>query len=133
VDIKLEQRRDLRRRAVESEAALWSVLRAHRFGGVHFRRQHPCGPFILDFYCARHRLAIELDGGQHFEPAAQAHDARRTEYLAARGIRVLRFGADLIFRDRAGMLAAIAVALGLDDGSLAWSSNDDRGGSSAPP
>ena len=114
MDIKLEQRRDLRRQATNSENALWHLLRARRFAGVKFRRQHPCGRYVLDFYCAQHRLAIELDGGQHYEEPGQAYDERRNEYLRARGITVLRFGSDLVFRDRGSVLRAIAVALGMD-------------------
>ena len=89
------------------------MLRGRRFGEVKFRRQYPCGPFILDFYCVRRRLAIELDGGQHYEEEHQAYDGRRTAFLEARGIRVLRFATDLIFRERESVLAAIALALGL--------------------
>jgi very-short-patch-repair endonuclease len=114
MDIKLSQRRDLRRHATAGEAALWALLRRHAFGGFQFRRQHPCGPFILDFYCPRKKLAIELDGGQHYLAPGQAYDLRRDQYLAARGITVLRFGADLIFSDRESMFAAIAVALGVE-------------------
>jgi very-short-patch-repair endonuclease len=90
---------------------LWSLLRGRRFAGFKFRRQHPCGPFILDFFCAQSRLAIELDGGQHLESEAEAYDARRSRYLTKRGITVLRFGADLVFRETDGVLMAIAVAL----------------------
>jgi very-short-patch-repair endonuclease len=111
VDIKLDQRRHLRRQSTDAEKALWSLLRAHRFAGLKFRRQHPCGDYILDFYCAEQRLAIELDGGQHFEASGLAYDERRDRYLTWRDIRVLRFGADLIFRDPEGLLLAIAVAL----------------------
>jgi very-short-patch-repair endonuclease len=117
MDASLARRRKLRRQSTDAEIALWSHLRARRFAGFKFRRQHPCGPFILDFFCAQSRLAIELDGGQHFEQEAQAYDARRSRYLADRGITVLRFGADLIFREPAGVLAAIAEALGIDDPS----------------
>ena len=114
MDDRLARRRQLRREASDAEAALWSHLRAHRFAGFKFRRQHPVGPFILDFFCAARSLAIELDGGQHFEDERQAYDARRTRYIAARGIRVVRFATDLIFRERDGVLRAIAVALGAD-------------------
>jgi very-short-patch-repair endonuclease len=118
MDLRLERRRELRRRCTDAEAALWEVLRDRGLAGAKFRRQHSCGPFILDFYCARRRLAVELDGGQHFEPAAQAYDARRSAYLATRGITVLRFGTDLIFREREGVLTALAIALGIDVPSL---------------
>ena len=110
----LARRRELRRNSTDAEAALWSHLRAHRFAGFKFRRQHSCGPFILDFFCTRRKLAIELDGGQHYEPEAQAYDARRTDYLARRGITVLRFATDLVFRETDGVLSAIADALGID-------------------
>jgi hypothetical protein len=56
------------------------------------------------------------DGGQHFEASARAYDARRTAYLAAKGITVLRFPTDLIFRERDGVLKAIALALRIDPG-----------------
>jgi len=114
MDLKLDQRRYLRRMSTDAEAALWTLLRGRRFGGVKFRRQHSCGPFILDFFCMQKKLAIELDGGQHFEEAGLAYDARRDAYLAERGIRVLRFGCDLVFREREGVLMAIAAALGIE-------------------
>lgn len=113
-DVPLKRRRQLRRDATPAEIALWSMLRAHRFGGFQFRRQHPCGPFILDFFCARRRLAIELDGGQHFEQAGLEYDARRDRYVQARGITVLRFATDLVFSEPEGVLTVIAQHLGID-------------------
>ena len=59
--------------------------------GVKFRRQHPIGPYVLDFYCYELRLAVELDGYRHNAPAGRESDERRTATLAARGIQVLRF------------------------------------------
>jgi adenine-specific DNA-methyltransferase len=81
-------------------------------GGFKFRRQYPCGPFILDFFCPARRLAIELDGGQHYEASAAAYDARRSHFLATRGISVLRFASDQIFRETEAVLMTIAFALG---------------------
>jgi very-short-patch-repair endonuclease len=89
------------------------MLRGRRFVGFKFRRQHPVGPFIADFFCRAHLLAVELDGGQHYEAPKQAYDLRRTRYLNERGIRVLRFPTDLVFRERDGVLTAIALALGV--------------------
>lgn len=106
--------RRLRREQTDAEAALWRLLRGRRFGNIKFRRQHPCGPFILDFYCSRRHVAIELDGGQHYERAAQAYDERRTRYLNARGITVLRFATDLVFRETESVMAAIALHLRLE-------------------
>ena len=113
MDLSLTRRRQLRRDQTDAEAALWRCLRGRRFVGFKFRRQHPCGPFILDFFCADRRLAIELDGGQHYEEAAQAYDARRTRYVNERGITVLRFATDLVFRESEDVLNAIALALGI--------------------
>jgi very-short-patch-repair endonuclease len=113
----LLRRRRLRLRSTIAEAALWSTLRGRRVAGFKFRRQYPCGPFILDFFCARRRLAIELDGGQHHDSRARAHDARRNAYLAAHGITVLRFPCDQILRNPASVLTVISFALGVESGS----------------
>jgi very-short-patch-repair endonuclease len=80
--------------------------------GFKFRRQHPCGPYILDFYCPARHLAVELDGGQHFISAAQNYDQRRTTFLNRQGITVLRFPTDLVFREPVAVLDAIVLALG---------------------
>ena len=58
---------------------------------LRFRRQVACGHFIMDFYCAQAKLAVELDGSQHFMPDGMRQDAQRTEYLNEMGIEVLRF------------------------------------------
>jgi len=105
----------LRKASTDAENALWRCLKAKRFAALKFRRQHPCGPYIVDFYCPRKRLAVELDGGQHFEPTAIAYDARRTAYLRTRRITVIRFPTDLVFRDLRAVLEEIARALGLLD------------------
>ena len=75
--------------------------------GFKFRRQQAWGPFILDFFCWEHRLAIELDGGQHFEDVTADYDARRTAYLERQGIRVLRFTNDQVFKERNAVLEQI--------------------------
>jgi len=64
--IELERRaRELRQEAAAADLLLWDALRAGRLERIKFRRQHPFGRFVLDFYCAAHRLCIELDGGVH--------------------------------------------------------------------
>jgi len=83
-------------------------------GGFKFRRQYPCGPFYLDFFCPDTRLAVELDGGQHFEAHAQRSDERRDQFLAARRITVMRFPCDQVFRELEGVLTAIAFALAIE-------------------
>jgi len=107
MDRSLVHRRELRRNSTDAERALWSHLRAKRFISLKFRRQHPCGPYILDFFCPARRLAIELDGGQHFEPVAASYDRRRTDFLQRNGIKALRFRNDVVLRDIETVLEAI--------------------------
>ncbi len=82
---------ELRRNQTPAERALWRRLRLRQVGGVRFLRQRVVGNFILDFYAPSVRLAVELDGGQHFEADAAACDAMRSRWLGARGIEVLRY------------------------------------------
>lgn len=104
--------RTLRHAMTPAEHVLWTGLR--RYGaGARFRRQHPVGPFILDFCCPALRLAIELDGSVHDDPAHARHDAARTEWLAARGYRVQRFRNDEVLGDAAGVLARVAALVAL--------------------
>ncbi|WP_430419810.1 endonuclease domain-containing protein [Phenylobacterium sp.] len=90
--------RSLRRRMSPPEVRLWQQLR-RRVQGLRFRRQHPIGPFVLDFYCDAVRLAVEVDGQQHAMGSARLHDIERDEWLAGRRIRVLRLSASLVLDD----------------------------------
>ena len=89
--LKRNAARRLRANATEAERKLWSLLRRKRIAGLRFRRQHPVGPYIADFYCAAAKLIIELDGSQHCEPSNLAYDAARTKWLERHGYCVLRF------------------------------------------
>jgi len=90
----------------QSERRLWSVLRNNQLG-VHFRRQVPFGPYILDFLAIQLKLAIEVDGAQHYAPKGKAHDAERDAYLRSHGIKVLRFLDSDVLRDREGVVRVI--------------------------
>ena len=83
--------RQLRRNQTEAEKQLWRELRGRRFAGFKFRRQHLAGDYILDFYCADAKLAVELDGSQHGFPEGMQRDETREKFLAAQGIETLRF------------------------------------------
>jgi very-short-patch-repair endonuclease len=83
----------LRRNLSPPEARLWNRLRARLPGQPIFRRQHPIGPYVLDFYCAAARLAIEIDGISHDMADQPYRDERRDTWLAARHIRVVRIPA----------------------------------------
>ena len=80
--------RQLRITMTDAERRLWSELRGRPLQGYKFRRQHPLGPFVVDFVCIEHRLVIEADGGHH---ADSNDDRRRTAWLKRRGWRVMRF------------------------------------------
>ncbi|RZJ38751.1 MAG: endonuclease domain-containing protein [Brevundimonas sp.] len=97
----------LRRPLTPPEARLWTHVRAHRLQGHKFRRQHPVGPYILDFYCAAARLAVEVDGRVHEHPDQITNDQRRTRWLASRGIRVMRIAAHDVRDELDGVLGFI--------------------------
>jgi very-short-patch-repair endonuclease len=99
------RRGELRRLSLAARTALWFHLRGRRLAGFEFRRHHLCGPFVLDFFCSRRQLAIELVRDR------RARDPRRDRLLAARGITVLRFPCDQVFRETEAVLTAIAFAL----------------------
>ena len=94
------------------EVLLWQALRGGRAGGLRFRRQHPIGPYVLDFYCPAARLAVEVDGEAHDIPDQAGHDLRRDAWLAEQGIQVLRvLAADVLDeKRRQGVLDTIAAA-----------------------
>ena len=83
--------RHLRHQPTWAEKPMWRWLRGRRFSGYKFRRQHPQGRYVLDFFCEEARLVVELDGSQHGHPERQRHDAEREAYLASLSIKVLRF------------------------------------------
>lgn len=108
---KTRRARCLRSSNTDAETTLWHQLRARRLGGYKFRRQHPLGPYILDFYCHEALLAVELDGGQHEEPARAAYDRSREQWLARQGVRVLRFWDHDTLLDTDAVLESILNAL----------------------
>ncbi|WP_395652099.1 endonuclease domain-containing protein [Brevundimonas sp.] len=105
--ISYQRARAFRRRLTPPEARLWVQLKGDRLAGLGFRKQHPVGPYILDFYCAAAKLAVEVDGAVHFEDGQVAHDARRTVWLGGRGIRVIRVAAVAVRDELEGVLGFI--------------------------
>jgi very-short-patch-repair endonuclease len=85
------------------EVILWQELRRGSLKQLRFRRQHPVGPYILDFFCSAARLAIEIDGTVHHNDQQSEHDARRDRWLTKESIRVLRIAAaDILSDERLG-------------------------------
>jgi very-short-patch-repair endonuclease len=80
------------------EARLWSRLRKRVSGQPVFRRQHPIGPYVLDFYCAKARLAVEVDGMSHDMGDRPQRDIRRDAWLAAHGVTVMHIAAGELTR-----------------------------------
>jgi very-short-patch-repair endonuclease len=87
----IEASRELRKNSTPAEKLLWKYLRDNAILGIKFRRQHPVCGFILDFYCKRARLGIELDGSMHNDREQQELDQLRTVELSEYGILILRF------------------------------------------
>lgn len=94
----IERARGLRRAMTLPEVQLWTILRA-RPGGLRFRRQHPIGAYVLDFYCPQMKLAIGVDGIAHGMGDGPAHDALRDAWLARQGIATLRVSASDVLKE----------------------------------
>ena len=94
-----------------AEVILWSKLRGKNIQGYKFRRQYSVGTYIVDFYCAELKLAIEIDGESHFTAGSKDRDRRRQEFIESAGIRLLRFTNRDVYERLEGVLAAIMERL----------------------
>ena len=92
-------RRKLRQQPTRAEAALWFQLRDKKFLGYKFRRQHSIGRYVLDFFCAKLMLGIEVDGATHLDPAKKEYDKIRQAWIEDRGVRIIRFTDSEILAD----------------------------------
>lgn len=86
-----DRRKELRNNATEAEKVLWEHLKHSKLEGFKFIRQYSAGGYILDFFCPKLRLAIELDGNQHGEKEAVLYDRDRSKYLEGANIIIMRF------------------------------------------
>ena len=105
-DILRPRARAMRSNPTSSEALLWQAVRARRLG-VKFRRQHPIGPFIVDFYAHEAALVVEIDGGVHTSADQRRRDHLRDRALEQGGLRVVRVPAWRVERDLASVLALL--------------------------
>ena len=115
----------LRKASTPSEAQLWEVPRNRHLDGKKFRRQHPVGRFVLDFYCVEERLAIEVDGSIH-----QTHgeaDEERQHLLDSLRIRTLRIPAPLVEEDVRSAVRLIRNAFCSSDSPLSRARERGRG------
>jgi very-short-patch-repair endonuclease len=108
---RVKQRaKELRKAPTTAEQILWASLRSRKLHGLKFRRQHPIGPYIVDFYCAQHKLVVELDGSVHLQQTE--YDAERTAFLNSRGLQVIRIQNEEVENDLEKILGKIAEACG---------------------
>jgi len=105
---KLQRAKELRREMTPAEKILWEELRANKLG-VHFRRQQVIEGFIVDFYCHKAALVIEVDGDIH--DLQQEEDARRENVLSELGLRILRFRNDEVVRNVSAVVGKVRELL----------------------
>jgi very-short-patch-repair endonuclease len=103
-----DKRQSLRNNMPPAERLLWGRLRKKQLEGFKFRRQYSIGAFVVDFYGPGLKLAIEVDGASHVGKAAQVYDAERQAFLESKGVRVLRFTNQQVYKELDGVVATIA-------------------------
>ncbi len=99
--------KELRNNETDSEKVLWEKLRNNQIKGLKFRRQHPVNLYIVDFYCHKLKLIIELDGDYHALREQVSKDIERTEALSLMGLEVIRFKNDEVMNDIDSVLLRI--------------------------
>ena len=89
--------KEMRINMTDAEVLMWKMLRNRRVAGAKFRRQHPVGRYILDYYCDENKLCIELDGGEH--AGAVSYDRQRDAWLKNQNMLVLRFWNNQVLKE----------------------------------
>jgi very-short-patch-repair endonuclease len=107
-DVKVQRSKELRQELTEEEKLLWQYLRKNRLGGFHFRRQQVIQGFIVDFYCHKAGLVVEVDGGVHEDQIE--YDQERDKVLEGRDLRILRVKNEEIQNNLQEVLARIEAA-----------------------
>ncbi len=103
----IRRARELRKRMTISEEKIWKVLRNSQFQNLKFRRQHPIGRFIVDFYCHDLKLVVEIDGSIHETEIQRERDENRTFMIEELGLKVIRFENQLVMNDISKVLLEI--------------------------
>jgi very-short-patch-repair endonuclease len=109
--IRNERRKVLRKNLSKAEAIMWNHLSRKQMHGFKFRRQYSVDQYVIDFYCPRLKLALEVDGDSHFMPGAEAQDKARQEYIEAFGIQFLRFTNEDVCNNIDGVCQAIYLKI----------------------
>lgn len=103
--------RELRKGMTNAEILLWSKIKNKQLKNYQFYRQKIVGDFIVDFYCPKAKLIIELDGGQHYSVEGKQKDLQRDTYLTSLGLKVLRFSDSEVLSNLDGVLEKIWMNL----------------------
>ena len=107
----IAEARKLRANMTPGERKLWSRLRGRRVAGAKFRRQHPMFGYVVDFFCHRLKLAIEVDGQQHNTRRVEEADALRDQHLELHGVLVHRVSVGQVLNDIDTVIAGIEDVL----------------------
>jgi very-short-patch-repair endonuclease len=103
----IRRARELRKRMTRPEEKMWQLLRNRQFHNLKFRRQHPIGRFIVDFYCHELKLVVEIDGSIHDTEIQKERDESRTFMIEELGLKVIRFENQMVMNDVTKVLAEI--------------------------
>lgn len=106
-----ERRKELRNNQTRAEKVLWEKIRRRQLKGYKFRRQHGIGEYIVDFYCSKLKLVIEVDGGYHEEAGRQEYDEKRDSYLSSLGLKVIRIKNDEVLDNCKEVIEDLKVRL----------------------
>ena len=121
--------RQLRNNMTDAERYLWKRIRMKQLKGCQFYRQKPIGDYIVDFFCPRAKLAIEIDGSQHSSSEATEYGRMRDEYLMSLGLKVLRFNNNEIMKNIEGVVERIMEEIPL---SPPFTKGETRHNNSSP-
>ncbi|OGS21098.1 MAG: hypothetical protein A2252_05545 [Elusimicrobia bacterium RIFOXYA2_FULL_39_19] len=113
-----ESRKSLRKNQTDAEKILWSKLRNKQLNGYKFFRQYGIDKYIVDFYCPKLKLAVEVDGGQHYNKEAIDYDKRRSIFLESKSIKTVRFTNIDILKNIQGVFVKIIEEIALIKGEL---------------
>ena len=96
---------------VPAEALVWSIMKKKQLKGYKFRRQYGAGKYVIDFYCPKLKLAIEIDGQTHLDQVARIYDQERQKYIESFGIKFLRFSNYEVYEDLDAVIERIKAVL----------------------
>lgn len=109
-----KKRQILRNGMPKAEVILWSYLKDKQLYGYKFRRQYGVGPYVIDFYCPKKKLTVEVDGPSHYSQSAKVYDKHRQNYIESYGIKFIRITNIDVYQNIRGVIARICQILLID-------------------